>query len=197
MATLPTTHLYFLNSCADSVSRLFRRGPVRRLGENFFAAGETVLLIRQDRPELMQRLRAAPPPRLVYLIDDDIEAAREDASLPEDYRSRLVRFHAEFHAELVARADTLVVTSDALLRKFSSHRDVRIVHPVWHLDPADDRHFDALAVGAPVHAMHLGTASHQAGLDFLKPVVAALLERFARFHFTYFGRNPGGVTGEP
>ena len=99
MATLPTTHLYFLNSCADSVSGFFRRGPVRRLGDNCFAAGETVLLIRQDRPDLMDRLRAAPPRRLVYLIDDDIEAAREDASLPEDYRSRLMRFHAEYHAE--------------------------------------------------------------------------------------------------
>jgi hypothetical protein len=199
MATLPTTHLYFLNSCADSVSRLFRRGPIRRLGDNCFAAGETVLLIRQDRPDLMDRLRADPPRRLVYLVDDDIQAAGEDASLPQDYRSRLTRFHAEYHADLVARADTLVVTSDTLLRKFSSHRDVRIVHPVWHLDLADDRHFDALARGEAVQAMHLGTASHQAGLDFLKPVVAALLERFERFHFTYVGRGPrlGALDAHP
>src|SRR5678815_6109424 len=84
MATLPTTHLYFLNSCADSVSSLFRRGPIRALGDNCFAAGETVLLVRQDRPNLMDRLRAFPPGRLVYLIDDDIQAASEDASLPED-----------------------------------------------------------------------------------------------------------------
>ena len=133
------------------------------------------------------------PRRLIYLIDDDIQAAREDATLPEDYRSRLMRFHTEYHAELVARADTLVVTSDVLLQKFSSHRDVRIVHPVWHLDPADDRHFDALAGGAAVHAMHLGTASHQAGLDFLKPVVEALLERFASisFHLRGARRTPG------
>ena len=190
MALLPTTDLYFLNSCADSVSGLFRRGPVKKLADNCFSAGETVLLVRQDRAHVMQRILAAPPKRLVYLIDDDIQAAGQDASLPQDYRDRLTRFHAEFHAEFVARADTLVVTSDPLLRKFSSHRDVRIVHPVWHLDLADDRHFDALAGGAPVHAMHLGTASHQAGLDFLKPVVGLLLERFARFHFTYIGRRP-------
>ncbi len=199
MARLPTTDLYFLNSCAGSVSGFFRRGPVRRLGDNCFAAGETVLLIRQDRPDLMDRLRAAPPRRLIYLIDDDIQAAREDATLPENYRSRLTRFHTEYHAELVARADTLVVTSDLLLQKFSLHHDVRIVHPVWHLDPADDRHFDALAGGAAVHAMHLGTASHQAGLDFLKPVVEALLERFDRFHFTYVGRDArlGALDGHP
>jgi hypothetical protein len=159
------------------------------LGDNCFAVGETTLLIRQDRAELMDQLRAAPSRRLVYLVDDDIEAAREDASLPENYRSRLMRFHAEYHVNLVARADTLVVTSDALLQKFSAHRDVRIVHPVWHLEPADDRHFDALAGGAAVHAMHLGTASHRAGLDFLTPVVEVLLERFERFHFTYFGRD--------
>jgi hypothetical protein len=189
MALLPTTHLYFLNSCAGSVSSFFRRGPIRSLGDNCFAAGETVLLVRQDRPNLMDRLRAFPPGRLVYLIDDDIQAASEDASLPEDYRSRLIRFHEEYHADLVARADTLVVTSDTLLRKFSSHRDVRIVHPVWHLEAADDRHFDAMSHGGPIHAMHLGTASHQAGLDFLQPVVEVLLERFARFHFSYVGRS--------
>jgi hypothetical protein len=199
MTTLPTTHLYFLNSCADSVSRLFRRGPIRRLGDNCFAAGETVLLIRQDRPDLMDRLRADRPGRLVYLVDDDIQAAGEDASLPQDYRSRLTRFHEEYHADLVARADTLVVTSDTLLQKFSSHRDVRIVHPVWHLDLADDHHFDALASGEAVQAMHLGTGSHQAGLDFLKPVIAALLERHERFHFTYVGHGPrmGALDAHP
>jgi hypothetical protein len=199
MATLPTTNLYFLNSCADSVSRLFRRGPVRRLGDNCFSAGETVLLIRQDRPDLMDRLRVDRPRRLVYLVDDDIQAASEDSSLPQGYRSRLTRFHAEYHADLVARADTLVVTSDTLLQKFSSHRDVRIVHPVWHLDLADDHHFDALASGEAVQAMHLGTGSHQAGLDFLKPVIAALLERHERFHFTYVGHGPrlGALDAHP
>jgi hypothetical protein len=196
---VPTTHLYFLNSCGSSVSGLFRRGPIRVLGDNCFGAGETVLLVRQDRPEVMDRLLAAPPTRLVYLIDDDIESAREDASLPADYRSRLMRFHAQYHANFVARADTLVVTSEVLLRKFSSHRDVRIVHPVWHLELADDRHFDALARGEAVHAMHLGTASHQAGLEFLEPVMEPLLERFTRLHFTYVGRSPrfGALDAHP
>ena len=47
--------------------------------------------------------------------------------------------------------------------------------------------------------MHLGTASHQAGLDFLKPVVEVLLERFDRFHFTYVGREPrlGALDAHP
>jgi len=199
MAPLPTTHLYFLNSCGDAVSGFFRRGPVRRLGDNCYAAGETILLLRQDRRELMDRLRAAPPRRFVYLVDDDIEAAREDNSLPEDYRSRLMRFHAEYHEELVARADTLIVTSIPLLRRFSSHRDVRLLHPIWHLDLPDDRHFDALDSGAPLHAMHLGTASHQAGLAFLQPVVEILLERLVRFHFTYVGHEPrlGALDAHP
>jgi len=147
----------------------------------------------------MDRLLATPPGRLIYLVDDDIEAALGDTSLPDDYRDRLIRFHGDYHADLVARADTLVVTSDALLRKFSGHRDVRIVHPHWHLDAADDRHFDALADGGDVHAMHLGTASHQAGLEFLVPVIEALLERFGRFHFTYVGHAPrlGALDSHP
>ncbi len=190
MEFLPTTHLYFLNACQHAVRHLFRRGPIRRLGANCYEAGDTILLIRRDAEALMDRLQQHPPKRLVYLIDDDIEAAREDLSLPPDYRDRLIRFHDRYHSDFVARAEILVVTSPALLRKFSTHRDARLLHPIWHREPADDSHFDSLDRGGPIHAIHLGTASHSAGLAFLKPVLEALLERHPRFHFTYIRRAP-------
>ena len=199
MAPLPTTHLYFLNSCADSVSSLFRRRPIRRLGDNCFAAGETVLLVRQDRPNLMDRLRAYPPGRLVYLVDDDIQAAREDASLPRRLSqpfdafsrgisrgSRCSGRHAGGHIGHAAAEIFLTSRCQDRASRLASGSGRR---------PS----FRCAGHGGAMHAMHLGTASHQAGLDFLKPVVEVLLKRFARFHFSYVGRGPrlGALDAHP
>lgn len=189
MKRLPTTDLYFLNACADQVAGLLRKGPVRRLGANVFATADATLLIRRDEEELMQDLLRRPG-RLVYLIDDDLEAARDNPDLPPGYRARLLQFHDRHGAALAQRADCLVVTSPALQRRFAWHPDVRLLHPVWHLPMTDDRHFEDVERGGPVRAVHLGSGSHAGGLAFLQPILAELLDRHERLHFTYFGKAP-------
>lgn len=190
MIRIPTTDLYFLNACGHAVSGWFRRGTVRRIGINCFEAGDAVLLVRRDDDQLMRDLRHRTGGRLLYLVDDDIAAAKVSPSLPPDYRDRLVRFYDEHHRALVKRADTLVVTSATLMEKFASHPDVRLLHPVWHLPLADDRHFDELDRGRKVRAVHLGSGSHAAGLSFLTPILEVLLDQHERLDFTYVGRNP-------
>lgn len=189
MSRLPTTDLYFLNACGHVVSRWLRPRPLRPLGENCFETGGTVLLIRQDNEALMRDVRRRAG-RLIYLIDDDIEGARDSETLPADYRVRLMRFHEEHHRALTERADTLVVTSPALQARFSWHRDVRLLHPVWHLPMADDAHFEEPENGGPLRSIHIGSGSHAGGLTFLRPVIGALLDSHERFHFSYFGREP-------
>lgn len=189
MKRLPTTDLYFLNACADQVAGLLKSGPVRRLGANIFATADATLLIRRDEDALMDDLLRRPG-RLVYLVDDDLEAARDNPDLPPDYRARLLQFHDRHGSALTQRADCLVVTSPALQRRFAWHADVRLLHPVWHLPIADDRHFNKVERGGPVRAVHLGSGSHAGGLAFLQPVLAELLDRHERLHFTYFGKVP-------
>lgn len=189
MTRLPTTDLYFLNACGHAVSHWWRHGPIEPLGPNCFASEDTVVLIRRDSDLLMRRVREQPG-RLIYLIDDDIEGAGESPALPSHYRDRLIRFHENHHRALTKRADTLVVTSPALKERFAWHRDVRLLHPVWHLPMADDSHFDELERGGPIRAVHLGSGSHAAGLAYLEPVVEELLQRNLRLHFTYVGHEP-------
>lgn len=189
MTKIPTTDLYFLNACGKAVNGWLRQGTVRRIGKNCFEAGDAVLLIRRDDDQLMRNLRYRTSGRLFYLVDDDIEAAKLSPSLPPDYRDRLVRFHEEHHRALAEQASTLIVTSVPLMEKFSWHPDVQLLHPVWHLPLADDRHFDGLDKGGKIRAVHLGSGSHAAGLSFLKPIIAALLDMHERFDFTYVGRN--------
>lgn len=199
MARIPTTDLYFLNSCGHKIARWLRPGPVRRLGENSFDVGDgTRLLIRRDTDKIMSDLLTAPG-RLIYLVDDDIEGAATSPALPEDYRLRLMEFHRRYHRALTRRADILVVTSPALLDQFAWHADVRLLHPVWHLPMADNRHFEAIEEGGPIRAGHLGSGSHSDGVAFLRPVLAELMERHQRLHFTYINARPvlGSLDGHP
>lgn len=189
MSRLPTTDLYFLNACGHAVSHWWRRGPIERLGSNCFAAGGTVVLIRRDGDALMRRVREQSG-RLIYLIDDDIEGAVESLDLPSHYRERLIRFHEDHHRALTERADTLIVTSQVLKERFAWHRDVKLLHPVWHLPMAGESHFKEIERDGPIRAVHLGSGSHAAGLAFLEPIVGELLQRHPRLHFTYVGHGP-------
>lgn len=193
MTRLPTTDLYFLNACGHAVSHWWKRGPVERLGPNCFLVGDTVVLIRQDSNSLMRQVRENSS-RLIYLIDDDIERTSTSLALPSHYRERLIRFHEDHHLALTKRADVLVVTSPVLKARFAWHRDVRLLHPVWHLPIADDSHFGEIERGGPIRAVHLGSGSHAAGLAFLEPVVGELLQRYSRLNFTYVGHGPGFET---
>jgi len=189
MNRIPTTDLYFLNSCGHRISSWLKPGPVRKLGHNSFVIRDTRLLIRRDTDAIMADLLNGKG-KLIYLIDDDIEGATLSPSLPEDYRKRLMDFHARFHGQLTRRAETLVVTSPALLERFSWHADVRLLHPIWHLPMADNSHFTSIEQGGAIKAVHLGSASHGDGLVFLRPVLAELLEQHEQLHFTYISPQP-------
>lgn len=189
MQRIPTTDLFFLNACGQSVRSWFRRGAFRQLGLSSFIARDAILMLRRDTEDLMHMVRTSWKGRLLYLIDDDVEAAIHDVSLPADYRQRLTDFHNSHHAKLIERADTLIVTSTALQAKFAAHRDVRMLHPVWHLPAADDHHFRSMIAGGAIHAAHLGSGSHAEGLEFLRPVLEQLLARHDRFEFSYVGKQ--------
>lgn len=187
--TLPTTDLYFLNSCRASVARWWRKGPIKRLGANSFRCGNRQLLIRRDKPDLMEEAIAGDH-CLIYLIDDDLTGAASTPSLPSSYRARLTDFAQRFEARLLERASVIVTSSDALEAKFRS--DQRIAAEIVRLDPfwampfADQKHFSASPNGRTDIA-HLGTASHRGGLAQIAPYVIDILDRFPATHFTFIG----------
>ena len=190
-ARLPSTDLYLLNACGDRLGRWWRRGPMRRTGANAFIAGQTMVLIRQDSARVMQAaLHWAG--RLVYVVDDDIAGAIDSDSLPDAYRRRLASFHAGYHLPLLARADALLVPSDALAARLASLPElsgrahvIRHINPVWAAPLADTAHFAPLAAGGTLRIVHLGSGSHHAALSLIVPAVLRLLDSDPLTHFTY------------
>jgi hypothetical protein len=185
--TLPTTDLYFLNSCRASVGRWWRPGPVQRLGANSFRAGNRHVLIRRDEPALMDRALAGSDP-LIYVIDDDIDGAARSPGLPASYRARLAEFADRYQSRLLQRAETILTSSDMLAAKFRADERVRgtviRIDPFWARPFADQAHFPG-SPDARLDLVHLGTASHGGGLARITPAVLAVLERFPSAHFTF------------
>ena len=172
-APIPTTDLYFLNSCGDLVARPWRRGPVARLGANVFQCGNRYLVIRRDRTKVIERVLANP---------------KADPSLPHAYRGRLLALREGIFTDMMARA-TLVVTSATQIAEGIAEKGipVRVINPAWGGRPRPD----ALPYqpGQRFDVVHLGTGSHGAGFDFLTPSLAHVLEKAADLHFHYFSNS--------
>lgn len=184
---LPTTDLYFLNSCSDLVARYpWQKKPIRRLGRNTFQCNNTFLLIRSDTEDLMRRIMARKNARIIYLVDDDIWAGAADETLPPKYRQKLGRLIAGPLKDLTAQADHIVVSCCNLQEALPCSTATTRLSPCWHRTPPDTRHFDT---DRP-RLVHLGTNSHTAGFQFLAPVLATVLQQHATATFSYYSNTP-------
>ncbi len=196
--TIPTTDLYFLNACRDWVGRGLRPGPIVREGANSFSSGDVAVVCRRDTAQVVGRLLQHCR-RLVYVIDDDLWAAEEDYTLPEDYRRRLIELRDGQHKRLVERAETVVVSSPKLVTRYQSLTNVVALDPYWSDPFADDRHFDALIAGGPLEIGYFGSASHAADRAFALAVFERLLDQDERIRATIVGRAdlPAKLRGHP
>ncbi|WP_020400987.1 glycosyltransferase [Kordiimonas gwangyangensis] len=186
-APIPTTDLYFLNSCGNLVARPWRRGPVRRLGANVFRVGKRFLIIRRDHEALVRSVLAEPDAEIIYLIDDNLEALH-DSSLPDAYRSRLEGLRGGIYKDILARARLVVTSAQVIADSLPAGTQAHVMNPAWrgrlkpgkHLARAQER----------VDMVHLGTGSHGAGYSFLIPVLEEVLAAVPHSHFHYFGNAP-------
>ncbi|WP_262689845.1 hypothetical protein [Kordiimonas aestuarii] len=196
-APIPTTDLYFLNSCGDLVARPWRRAPVTRLGANVFRVGNRYLVVRRDREKVIRQVLAKPDAEIIYLIDDNLEAL-EDQSLPDGYRERLRALKTGTYAEMLERATLVVTSAQDIAASLPAGKRYRILDPVWHGQPREASHLPTRPA-QHVDMVHLGTGSHAAGFGFLAPVLKQVLEQAAHAHFHYFSNMPqlGGMDGHP
>jgi len=198
MARQPTTDLYFRNAMAPWIARPWylggaRGAPIRRLGANSFQVGDWRILIRRDTPHRMREALTWGG-RLAYVIDDDVAGGVDCPALPAAYRARLAQFDRQFHRDLLARADVVLVASDALAQALGAIPGLgarlaprlRRIDPVWRQSLADTAHFAPLDHGATLRMVQLGTGSHRGALATVAPLVVAALDRHPQTSFTYF-----------
>lgn len=172
----PTADLYFGNACADFVER-----GVTRLAPTVFASRTACLVMRHD-------LRAGRLPdrrRLIYFLDDDVDAGVTDQSLPYFYRQKLRLVERGAGRRISRFAGVAVVGSERLANLFRPSMDTHLLRPYWSEKFAGLGHFDALEAGEGwIDVAYLGSVVHRSDLQFTLPFIAHLLavEPRLRFH---------------
>lgn len=185
----PTADLYFRNACGDLIG-----AGVEQLAPTVFASERACLVIRHD----LNAGRLPPRRRLIYLLDDDVEAGATDASLPFLYRQKLRVVEGAAARRLRRFAGVAVVSSPALARRFQPLMETHLLRPYWSEPMRGLAHFEGAATGGWIDMAYLGSATHRADFAFLVPVVRALLLRHPRLrlHLSLEHRLPGDLEEE-
>ncbi len=182
----PTEDIYFMKSAAPLLARHHgdrtqridtRRRWIPKAMRLDAVRGAHVLICRSLAPTwitFLERHRKSLE-RVTYLVDDDFEAGALTEGLPPAYLERLTDIVNQQWPRLLNLADELVVTSRALMSRFThAHQQVSLLEPPMLLPPPDQTHFDQESMTLCFH----GTRAHAADLDGIAPA----LKRFLRLH---------------
>lgn len=188
---IPTTDLYFANACRPWLSPgPGRSAPlVRRVGANSFVAGDHAIICRMDAPGVVRTLLSHPGLRITYVIDDDIDAAAYDDTLPADYRARLTKLREGQYKAIIEKARTIVVPTPHLVDKYAATHETAEIDPCWSSPLADDTHFDALERGGPMRIGYLGSVTHGADRAFVGAVLKEVLATHPEVRVTMISRG--------
>jgi len=187
----PTADLYFRNACGD-----FLDAGVSRLAPTVFASPSACLVMRHG----LGALRLPRGRNLIYMVDDEIEAGVDDASLPFLYRQKLRFVDRAAGRRIGPRAAAMVVSSPTLRPRHAPGVQTRLLHPYWSEPLAGLAHFESVLRGEGwIEMAFLGSSVHRSDLDFLWPVIGAILAGHprARFHLPSRHRVPGNLAGHP
>lgn len=185
----PTADLYFRNACGDLLD-----GQVEEIAPTVFASSSACLVMRHA----MRAPRLPSRRRLIYLIDDDVDAGTTDDTLPFLYRQKLRMVEQPAGRRLGRFAGVAVVSSPVLARLFMPLLQTHMLRPYWSDPFAALTHFDQLD-NDWIEMAYLGSSVHRSDLRFLAPIVVRLLDQFPqlRFHLPERHRLPLGLDRHP
>ena len=185
----PTEDIYFLESAAPflraaghDVGRLDMRGWKGWLAKKLLRrmVGVNLIICRSLPGRWIEwlQIHRAQFGRVIYVIDDDIEAAANDLTLPDHYRRRMAGI-AERQAGLLALCDEVVTCSDALAERFRSrHALVSVLTPPLLAQLPSITHFESPpSRQAPWRIGFHGTRAHLNDLVHISPALQALQQQ--------------------
>lgn len=160
----PTADLYLLNACGDWVGA---GGPIERLAPGVFASAHALLVVRHAGGAMALPERR----RVIWLIDDDVDAALSCRDIPLGQRAKLWLFEHRHGQRLRASGCDVVVSSDALKHRYP---EAAVLRPFWAGAPAGiDHHREE----GPIRIGFLGSAVHRGDLGMVRPLLEELLVR--------------------
>lgn len=121
-----------------------------------------VILVRMPSSRWARVIADAGPRvcQVSWLIDDDVAAAKADAWLPRDYRSRLLGDYLRFRRDFSGLIDRVWASTPRIAARFPAERVE--LHPPRAIAPEP--------ISRWVTIFYHGTGAHRRELDFLLPI---------------------------
>ena len=181
----PTTDLYFVNALGNLIKGVISRGPIHPIGINSFRVRDVGVVLRQDSEATIREVLRRRWRKLIYVVDDDIEAGLHDQHLDARYRSRLENQYRRVYLPLVHAADHIVTSSKVLANRLSRYAETSSIDPYWlHGWRALAR--QSVKRKAYVRMVYLGAISHAADLRSILPAIEQVLSSHPEVEFTSF-----------
>lgn len=125
--------------------------------------GTRVVLVRMPDSRWASVIEAAREKvvEVIWLIDDDVPAARDDRWLPDDYRDRLLSDYRRFRSKFAHLVDRVWASTPQIAARFPSSRvELRPPQPIPHRATEE----------CPVTIFYHGTSAHRREHAFLLPI---------------------------
>lgn len=181
----PTCDIYLrhrLSSCALPVAWWTLGEPCPVALDNAF-----LIVVRYVDHKAMRHIESAAGrlAGIAWLLDDDIGAAMRDWELPRHYRLGMAYFWLRYAKRLARQTGEIWAASNVLAARLAA------LGPVQRIDPlpapfALPRERIA-AGGGPFRIFYHGQKTHGADHFWLRPVVAAIHQRFPEVQFEIAG----------
>lgn len=186
----PTAELYFKNSLGSQIDWKHGQGAISGLGANSFVSDDALVIFRQESPAIVNYAVRQKQRRLIYFIDDDIQAGLNDEWLSDSYKKRLKRQYENSFVPLMGAADAIVTSTKRLAELVSDKVPTFTMNPYWSqsLSPF---HTSELGHRKPgIKIVFLGARSHSSDLDLIVPAIAEVLSRWRNVEFYSFVKTP-------
>ena len=136
-----------------------------------------VIIVRYLTPAWKRHLELASKQvaALAYFMDDDIPDTTASRGLPLKYRFKLARYGAWQFSWLMKQHAQLWVSTDFLKNKYASYQPIQLTPQ--QIPTPTERY----------RVFYHATASHRAEIEWLYPVMAAVLEKESKIDFEIIG----------
>jgi len=155
------------------------------------APGTGVVIVRYLNARWATALRThrSQLSQVVYFMDDDLLHPKHWAGLPRAYVKKLNKYCGAFIPDICALSSAYWFSTEELRRRYTvKSAQVVLPRPLMG-DPHGPSMLQPVREHGPIQMFYHGSATHQPEMEWLFPVVEALLDRCPDLHFELIGNH--------
>jgi len=155
------------------------------------APGTGVVIVRYLNSRWANALRThrSQLSQVAYFMDDDLLHPKHWVGLPRPYVKKLNKYCGAFIADIHALSSEYWFSTEELRQRYP-YTTAQIIEPRPLVgDAYGPRTLHPVRENGPVQMFYHGSATHQAEMEWLFPIIRTLLDKCPRLHFELIGNH--------